>query len=68
VKDGCMRQTSKLVLPCDPGYTAHREAAKRRQQTREWLRQRELTRVAPSIVREAPEGKLRVERKRSHSH
>jgi len=56
-----MRQTSKLVLPCDAGYTAHREAAKRRQQTREWLRQREFTRVAPSIVREAPEGKLRVQ-------
>jgi hypothetical protein len=63
-----MRQTSRLVLPCDPQYTAHREAEKRRQQTREWLRQRERTRVAPSIVPEAPEGKLRVERERSHSH
>jgi hypothetical protein len=63
-----MRQKSRLVLPCDPGYTAHREAAKRRRQTREWLRQRELTIVAPSIVPKAPERKLRVERKRSHSH
>jgi hypothetical protein len=63
-----MRQTSRLVLPCDPQYTAHREAEERRQQTREWLRQRERTSVAPSIVPEAPEGKLRVERKPSHSH
>jgi hypothetical protein len=63
-----MRQTSKLVLPCDPGYTAHREAAKRRQQTREWLRKRELGSIASSIVPEAPEGKLLIERKQSHSH
>jgi hypothetical protein len=63
-----MRQTSRLVLPCDPQYTAHREAEKRRQETREWLLQRERASVAPSIVPEAPEGKLRVQRKRSHSH
>jgi len=29
-----MRQKSQLVLPCDPEYTAHREARKRRQETR----------------------------------
>ena len=63
-----MRQASRLVLPCDPQYTAHRKAEKRRQQTREWLLQRERASVAPSIVPEAPEQKLRVERKRSHSH
>ena len=49
-----MRQTSRLVLPCDPQYTAHREAQKRRQETREWLLQRERASVAPSLVPEAP--------------
>jgi hypothetical protein len=63
-----MRQKSRLVLPCDPGYTAHREAEKRHQQTRKWLRQRERANIAPSIVPDAPEGKLRVERNRSYSH
>jgi hypothetical protein len=63
-----MRQKSQLVLPCDPGYTAHREAEKCRQETRDWLRQRERASATPSIVPEAPEEKLRVERKRSHSH
>jgi hypothetical protein len=41
-----MRQTSRLVLPSDPQYTAHREAQKRRQETREWLLQRERASVA----------------------
>ena len=36
-----MRQKSQLVLPCDPEYTAHREAAKHREETRDWLRERE---------------------------
>jgi hypothetical protein len=63
-----MRQTSRLVLPCDPQYTAHREAQKRRQETREWLLQRERASVAPSLVPEAPEETMRVEHKRSHSH
>jgi hypothetical protein len=63
-----MRQTSRLVLPCDPQYTAHRESDKRRQQTREWLLQRESASVTPSIVPEAPKEKLRVGRKRSRSH
>jgi hypothetical protein len=39
-----------------------------RQETREWLLQRERASVAPSIVPEAPEEKLRAERKRNHSH
>jgi hypothetical protein len=62
-----MRKASRPVLPCDPQYTAHREAQKRRQETREWLLQRERTSVTPSIVPEAPGEKLGVERKRSHS-
>jgi hypothetical protein len=64
-----MRQKSRLVLPCDPEYTAHREADQRRQETREWLLQRERVSaaVAPSIVPEVPEEKLRVERKRTSS-
>jgi hypothetical protein len=45
-----MRQKSQLVLPCDPEYTAHREARKRRQETREWLLRRERTNTATSIV------------------
>jgi hypothetical protein len=37
-----------------PDYVGHREAAKRRQETKEWLRQREreLAECAPSIVPE----------------
>jgi hypothetical protein len=45
-----MRQKSRLVLPCDPEYTAHREAERRRQETRQWLLQRERANLAPSIV------------------
>jgi hypothetical protein len=69
-----MRQKSRLLLPCDPEYTAHREAEKRRQETREWLLQRERASAAPSIVpdvpdvSEAPKENLRVEPKRSYSH
>ena len=36
-----MFQTSKFILPYEPGYTGHWEAEKRRKETREWLRQRE---------------------------
>jgi hypothetical protein len=51
-----MRQSSKLILPCDTNYTAHWEAEKRRKKTREWLRQREHDLAqAPSIVSEVPE-------------
>jgi len=41
IKDIRMLPTSKLVLPYEPNYTGHREAEKRRKQTREWLRQRD---------------------------
>jgi hypothetical protein len=50
-----MRQKSRLVLPCDPEYTAHREAQRRRQETRQWLLQRERGNLAPSIVPGVPE-------------
>jgi hypothetical protein len=49
-----MRQKSQLVLPCDPEYTAHREARRRRQETHEWLLQRERANLAPSIVPDVP--------------
>ena len=62
-----MRRKSGLLLPSDPNYTAHREAAKRRQETREWLLQRERASAAPSIVPDAPEGKPHVERRRRYS-
>jgi hypothetical protein len=32
----------KIVLPYEPDYVGGREAEKRRKQTQEWLRQREL--------------------------
>jgi hypothetical protein len=43
---------SKIVLPYEPDYVGHREAEKRRQETKEWLRQREreLAEQSPSIV------------------
>ena len=63
-----MRQKSQLVLPCDPEYTAHREAEKRRQETREWLLQREQANLAPSIVPDAPEPEPQEERGRCYSH
>jgi hypothetical protein len=56
-----------LVLNCDPEYTAHREAAKRREDTRDWLRVRERTLAAPSIVPEAPKWPQRVRRTRAYS-
>ena len=49
-----MRQKSTLVLPCDPEYTAHREAQRRRRETREWLLQRERANLAPPIVPDVP--------------
>ena len=68
-----MRRKSQLVLPCDPEYTAHREAAKRRQETREWLLQRERVQrerasMAPSIVPDVPEAEPQGERRRHYSH
>jgi hypothetical protein len=58
-----MRDTSHLVLPCDPGYTAHRDAEKRHRETRNWLRQREREIAAPSIVPESGEPEAPAERK-----
>jgi hypothetical protein len=63
-----MLQKSQFVLPCDPEYTAHREAQKRRQQTREWLLQRERSSIAPSIVPDVPEAEPQEERRRYYSH
>lgn len=46
-----MLPTSTLLLPMDAGYTAHREAEKRRRETREWLRcrERELDRATDVV-------------------
>ena len=63
-----MLQKSQLVLPCDPEYTAHREARKRRQETREWLLRRERSSIAPSIVPDVPEAEPQEERRRHYSH
>jgi hypothetical protein len=49
-----MRHASNLVFPYDPGYTGHWEAEKRRKEMREWLRQRERERDAPSRVSGTP--------------
>jgi hypothetical protein len=48
------RILSKIVLPYEPDYVGHREAEKRRQETKEWLRQRErdLAERLPSIFPE----------------
>ena len=67
-----MPKSSRLVLNCDPEYTAHRGAAERREETREWLRQRERivhdrALAAPSIVPEVPEWPRRVGRTRAYS-
>jgi hypothetical protein len=49
-----MLTMSKIVLPYEPDYVGHREAEKRRQETKEWLREREreLAERSPSIVPE----------------
>jgi hypothetical protein len=49
-----MLAMSKIVLPYEPDYVGHREAEKRRQETKEWLRrrERELAERSPSIVPE----------------
>jgi hypothetical protein len=57
--------TSPFILPYEPGYTGHWEAKKRRKETKEWLRQRELRRqrereiASPPI---APDTPARVEK------
>jgi hypothetical protein len=50
-----MRAASGLVFPYDPEYTGHWEAEKRREETREWLRQCERKRDAPRGVPGIPE-------------
>lgn len=49
-----MLAMSKIVLPYEPDYVGHREAEKRRQETKEWLRrrEREFAERSPSIVPE----------------
>ena len=37
-----MRPNSKVILPYEPGYTGHWEMEKRRKETQDWLREREL--------------------------
>jgi hypothetical protein len=66
-----MTKSSRLVLNCDPQCRAHRDAARRREETREWLRQREhiahaRALAAPSIVPEALEWP-RAKRTRAYS-
>ena len=48
---------SKIVLPYEPDYVGHREAVKRRQETKEWLRQREreLAERASIVPERTPE-------------
>ena len=36
-----MSQDSALISPLDAHYTGHREEARRRRETRDWLKQRE---------------------------
>jgi hypothetical protein len=55
-----MLDTSDIVLPYEPGYTAHRDAEKRREETRRWLEQREKDVIdAPSL---APGDKTKKEK------
>ena len=48
-----MTEDTVLKSPLDPHYTSHRDADRRREETREWLKQRErelgFTRDAPSV-------------------
>lgn len=45
-----MLDTSKIVLPYEPGYTGHREAERRQEETRRWLEEREKMIESPSVV------------------
>src|SRR5262245_35423575 len=45
-----MPQTSNFILPYEPEYTGHREEEKRREETREWLRQRKRELESPSMA------------------
>jgi hypothetical protein len=50
-----------IVSPLDTRYTAHRDEERRREETREWLRQREqelsIARDAPPVAPERPNTK-----------
>jgi hypothetical protein len=56
-----MLQTSKIVMPYDPAYTGHRDAERRRKETRAWLEKRErelgFFKDAPSVVPESKPGR-----------
>lgn len=45
---------SKILLPYEPNYVGGREAEKRREQTKEWLleRERTLAKVSPPFAPE----------------
>jgi hypothetical protein len=61
-----MSNTSKIVMPYEPGYAGHRDAEKRRNATREWLLQRErnLGFDGPSLV---PDDEVRGKNEKKHS-
>jgi hypothetical protein len=52
-----MLTMSKFVLPYEPQFTAHREAEKRHQDVKDWLRGRDDKEPAPSIVPEHSAGR-----------
>ncbi len=45
-----MPQTSNVILPYEPNYQGHREEARRRKETKEWLRRREQAVKSPPIA------------------
>jgi hypothetical protein len=47
-----MPRASNFILPYEPQYTGHREEEKRREETREWLRQRERELERSSVAAE----------------
>ena len=53
-----MPQETIAIGPLDTRYTAHRDVAHRREETRQWLKQRErelgLVQVMPSVTPEHP--------------
>jgi hypothetical protein len=62
---------SKLLTPCDAGYTAHREMEERRKETQKWLREREQQvrdrMNAPSMVLQS-EAIVVTEPEKNHIH
>jgi hypothetical protein len=49
-----MLKTSPRLLPYEPGYTGHWEAERRRRETGEWLRRREIEVAARRLRKPAP--------------